>query len=83
MERNQLKGMWTKAKGRVKQAFGRQTGDESLEARGNIDEAKGGLQQRFGEVKEKASRKISELFDRYRARRRPRPGGSDFQQPTP
>jgi uncharacterized protein YjbJ (UPF0337 family) len=82
MERNQLKGLWNDLKGRLKQSFGRQTGDDVIEAEGNVDRAKGQLQQRFGEAKERAAQKINQLFDRYRARRRP-PAGREFGEPTP
>jgi uncharacterized protein YjbJ (UPF0337 family) len=43
-----------KAKGKVKAAVGRVTGNESLEAEGNGDQAKGGFKQAGEHVKDAA-----------------------------
>jgi uncharacterized protein YjbJ (UPF0337 family) len=53
---NQSEGKAKNVKGRVKDAAGGLTGDESLQAEGKLDKSKGKVQDKFG----KAQRKLDE-----------------------
>lgn len=59
MEREHVRGTAEKAKGAVKDAAGKMTGDKELEAEGKVDKAKGAAHKAAGDVKE-AARKASE-----------------------
>jgi uncharacterized protein YjbJ (UPF0337 family) len=54
MHKDQMKGAAKDAKGSMKEAAGRVTGDERLEAEGTTDKAKGKLQKGVGNIKEAA-----------------------------
>jgi uncharacterized protein YjbJ (UPF0337 family) len=51
---DKAKNVAEKAKGKVKEATGRATGNESLEAEGKGDQVKGGLKQAGEHVKDAA-----------------------------
>jgi uncharacterized protein YjbJ (UPF0337 family) len=46
---------WDKTKGNVKEAAGKATGDEELEAEGQTDQAKGSLKGAWDDVKDAVS----------------------------
>jgi uncharacterized protein YjbJ (UPF0337 family) len=52
MDREHVKGAADKAKGAVKDAAGKITGDTKLEAEGKIDKAKGSAHNAAGDVKD-------------------------------
>jgi uncharacterized protein YjbJ (UPF0337 family) len=52
MDRDRIKGAWNKAKGAVKKSVGRATGDRKTEAEGQVDKAKGNVQNTVGGVKD-------------------------------
>ncbi len=52
MEKEHLKGAADKAKGAVKDAAGKITGDEKLQAEGKLDKAKGSAKQAIGDAKD-------------------------------
>ncbi len=52
-EEQQAEGTWDKAKGRVKEAAGALTGDDSLKAEGEWDQTKGKVKDAVGEIREK------------------------------
>jgi uncharacterized protein YjbJ (UPF0337 family) len=52
MDKEHVKGAADKAKGTVKEAAGKVTGDKSLEGEGKIDKAKGKLHKAAGDVKD-------------------------------
>jgi uncharacterized protein YjbJ (UPF0337 family) len=54
MDREHVKGAADKAKGAIKDAAGKMTGDKKLEAEGKIDKAKGAAHKAAGDVKDKA-----------------------------
>ena len=54
MHKDEMKGAAKDAKGTMKEAAGKLTGDERLEAEGNADQAKGKLQKGVGNLKEAA-----------------------------
>jgi uncharacterized protein YjbJ (UPF0337 family) len=52
MDREHVKGAADKAKGAIKDAAGKITGDTKLEAEGKIDKAKGSAHNIAGDVKD-------------------------------
>ncbi len=54
MDKDAIKGKMDDIKGRVKRQAGEWTGDEDLQAEGTKDQAKGKIQNAFGQVKDKA-----------------------------
>jgi uncharacterized protein YjbJ (UPF0337 family) len=58
MDREHVKGAADKAKGAIKEAAGKVTGDKELQTEGKLDKAKGSLHNAAGDVKD-ALRKAS------------------------
>lgn len=54
MHKDQIEGAGKQAKGAVKEAAGKLTGDRKLEAEGKIDKAAGKIQGEVGKAKEAA-----------------------------
>jgi uncharacterized protein YjbJ (UPF0337 family) len=54
MNKDQVKGRATEAKGNVKEAAGKMAGNQRLEGEGLIDQAKGKTRGNYGDAKEKA-----------------------------
>ena len=56
MDKEHLKGAADKAAGAAKEAAGKLTGNEKLEAEGKIDKAKGEVRDVIGDVKDAAKK---------------------------
>jgi uncharacterized protein YjbJ (UPF0337 family) len=54
MDREHVKGAADKAKGAIKEAAGKVSGDKELESEGKVDKAKGDLHNAAGNVKDAA-----------------------------
>jgi len=52
MDKQHVKGAYDKAKGAVKDAFGKMTGDKQTQAEGKVDKAKGEVRQKVGDMKD-------------------------------
>jgi uncharacterized protein YjbJ (UPF0337 family) len=52
MDREHIKGAADKAKGAIKDAAGKVTGDKELQTEGKLDKAKGSLHNAAGDVKD-------------------------------
>jgi len=52
MDKDRIKGMGDQAKGSMKDALGRATGDTKLEAEGKMDKAKGKIENVVGGAKD-------------------------------
>ena len=52
INKDQIKGRVEEAKGAVKEATGKLVGDETLEAKGNIQKNLGKVEAKFGDVKQ-------------------------------
>ncbi len=52
MDKQHVKGAADKAKGSIKDAVGRATGNTRLQAEGKGDKAKGGLRTALGDIKD-------------------------------
>ncbi len=63
MNKEQLKGNWNVAKGKVKQQWGALTDDDLTEIDGDYDELVGRLQIRLGKSKDEAHRMVDELSE--------------------
>ena len=56
MDKEHIKGAADKAKGAVKDAAGKLTGDKQMQAEGKIDKAKGAAREALGDAKDAARR---------------------------
>lgn len=54
MHKDEIKGAGKQAKGAIKEAAGKATGDERLEAEGTMEKAAGKVQSGVGKLKEAA-----------------------------
>lgn len=54
MDREHVRGTADKAKGAIKDAAGKLTGDKKMQAEGKIDKAKGAAHNAVGDVKDAA-----------------------------
>jgi uncharacterized protein YjbJ (UPF0337 family) len=52
MDRDRIKGMGDQAKGNLKEAAGKVTGDSKLQAEGKMDRAKGKMENAVGGLKD-------------------------------
>jgi uncharacterized protein YjbJ (UPF0337 family) len=59
MDKQHVKGAADKAKGAVKDAAGKLTGDQKLQAEGKADKAKGEARGAIGDVKDAAKKATS------------------------
>lgn len=62
--KQQTKGTVNKAKGKVKEAAGRATGSERLQAEGKADRAKGHFEKKVGDVREGVEKTTKRAADR-------------------
>jgi uncharacterized protein YjbJ (UPF0337 family) len=56
VDKEHLKGAADKAKGAVKDTFGKMTGDKEMQAEGKMDKAKGAAREALGDAKDVARR---------------------------
>jgi uncharacterized protein YjbJ (UPF0337 family) len=63
MSEENVKGTFEKIGGRIKEAAGALTGDEKLKSEGQFDQAKGGVHQAWGDVKDAAKDLASRLHE--------------------
>jgi uncharacterized protein YjbJ (UPF0337 family) len=52
MDKNRIEGAGDKAKGAMKEAAGKMTGDAKLQAEGKLDKAKGSMKNAIGGAKD-------------------------------
>jgi uncharacterized protein YjbJ (UPF0337 family) len=63
VDKEHIKGAADKAKGAVKEAAGKMTGDKELQAEGKFDKAKGAAHKAAGDIKD-AARQAERDFDK-------------------
>ena len=63
MDKEHIKGAADKAKGAMKDAFGKMTGDKKMQAEGKFDKAKGATREALGDAKD-AARKADQQAKR-------------------
>lgn len=51
MDKNQIKGEMSKAKGTIKEVAGRTVGNDKMEREGKLEHAKGTIQKAYGDLK--------------------------------
>ena len=56
MDKEHIKGVTDKAKGAMKEAAGKITGDKQMQAEGKFDKAKGAAREAVGDAKDAARR---------------------------
>lgn len=61
MNKDQVKGAVEQGKGKLKEAAGELTGNESLEREGEADQVKGKIQKNYGDAKENVKDVIDKL----------------------
>jgi len=64
MNKDVIKGKWGQFKGRIKQQWGKLTDDDMRQIEGNLDEAAGKLQERYGYAREQAVKEWDEFCRR-------------------
>jgi uncharacterized protein YjbJ (UPF0337 family) len=58
MNKQHIKGAVDKAKGAVKEALGKATGDEKLQTEGKVDKAKGEIHKAAGDLKDATKKAV-------------------------
>ncbi|MER8785743.1 CsbD family protein [Mesorhizobium sp. M1006] len=58
VNKDHVAGVAKQAKGAVKQAAGKTTGDRRSEAEGDVDKATGKMQKAYGDVKDKVKKAL-------------------------
>jgi uncharacterized protein YjbJ (UPF0337 family) len=66
MNKDEIKGKFDQAKGKVKQGVGEALDDEQLHDEGVVDEASGDVQEGFGKLKSKVGEAIKDVGDRIK-----------------
>lgn len=61
MNEQQMEGNWNQFKGKAKRVWGELTDDDFKKAEGSKDKLLGIVQEKFGDAKETAQRKIEKL----------------------
>jgi uncharacterized protein YjbJ (UPF0337 family) len=59
MNTDTFKGNWKQLKGQAKQKWGKLTDDDLMQIEGNYDEFVGKVQERYGEKRDEAEKKVS------------------------
>jgi uncharacterized protein YjbJ (UPF0337 family) len=65
MNSDTLQGQWKQLRGSVKEAFGKLTDDDFIQADGNADKMVGSLQKRYGYTKEQAQNEWTKFVNKY------------------
>jgi uncharacterized protein YjbJ (UPF0337 family) len=60
MNWDQIEGNWNKAKGKVKEQWGKLTDDDIATINGKRDQLAGKVQERYGIAKDEAERQVSD-----------------------
>ena len=68
MNSDTLQGKWKQLRGNIKEAFGKLTDDDLLQADGNADKMLGALQTRYGYTKEQAQTEWDKFTQKHAAR---------------
>ena len=65
MNEDIVKGKWKELRGKVRERWGKVTGDDVDRLKGTSDELVGLLQQRYGYERQQAQKEIQEWAKRY------------------
>ena len=61
MNKDQVKGRVTEAKGMIKEVAGKLVGNEKLEAKGNVQKTVGEARAKIGDIKEDVKSKLKKV----------------------
>ena len=61
-----MSGLGDKITGTAKEVAGKVTGDEELEAKGNVEQIVGNLKDKAEEVKDAVGEKVNEVLDKIK-----------------
>lgn len=64
-DKNTTEGKWKQLKGEIQKTWGNITGDELEQTKGDMKSIAGIVQEKYGIAKEEASRRLSEMAERY------------------
>jgi uncharacterized protein YjbJ (UPF0337 family) len=64
MNWDQVKGDWTRVKGRIRAKWGKLTDNDLETVKGKRDELVGRIQRRYGIAKDRAEREVDELIEK-------------------
>lgn len=64
MNNQHVKGAWNEAKGKVKEEVGHATGNSRMEGEGIVDQVKGKIGQKLGDVKDAVKRGVDSMLDK-------------------
>lgn len=67
MNKDTIRGKWNQVKGQIKQKWGKLTDNDLVRIEGNLDEAAGRLQERYGMARDQAEREWKEFLSRIEA----------------
>lgn len=65
MNESMVSGKWNEIKGEIQKTWGKITGDELEQTKGDAKAISGLLEQRYGIAKDEASTKLSGIFNKY------------------
>lgn len=65
MNSDQIKGSWTRAKGMIREKWGKLTDDELDQIEGKWEQVSGLVQKRYGEAKEDIEAEVSRMRAKY------------------
>ncbi|MCB9788936.1 MAG: CsbD family protein [Deltaproteobacteria bacterium] len=63
MNADTFKGQWKQLKGKAKQQWGKLTDDDLKQVEGNYDRFVGTIQERYGEERDAAQKKVDKWLD--------------------
>lgn len=64
MNKNIMEGKWKQLTGKVKETWGELTDDDILRIKGDTQQLRGLLQEKYGRSQEEAEREIQDFIDR-------------------
>ena len=64
MNKNIMEGKWKQLAGKVKETWGDLTDDDILRIKGDTQQLRGLLQEKYGRSQEEAEREIKDFIDR-------------------
>jgi uncharacterized protein YjbJ (UPF0337 family) len=67
MDNDKMQGKWEQIKGQVRTEFGKLTDDDVEQIQGRKQNLIGKIQERYGDAKETATRKVNKLLERIEA----------------
>jgi uncharacterized protein YjbJ (UPF0337 family) len=65
MNEQNVKGKWTELKGEILNTWGKVTGDELDQLKGNFESVSGLIQQKYGKAKEEIGEELHNLYERF------------------